>query len=118
GSSELLQARTTFEAALREAGARLGEGPAATDARVTLSENRTQYLLVEEVRRGDDRQVWISGWKRAEPTILGSALEKKLAWEQEEAMLDAAFPSKGMLILSASKVTLYTRQNGPWKPAA
>ena len=118
GSAELLQARNAFEAALREAGGRAADSSPAAEARVTLSENRTQYLLVEEIRRGDDRQVWISAWKRGEPNAMASTLERKLAWEQEETMLDVAFPAQGMLVLSPSKVTLYTRQNGPWKAAA
>jgi hypothetical protein len=121
GSSELIQARSAFEAALREAGGRISEVAPLTEARITLSENRTQYLLVEEIRRGDDRQVWISAWKRAEAmstTSAGIALEKKLVWEQEEPMLDVAFPAGAMVVLSPTKVMLYGRQGGQWAPAA
>src|SRR5205823_6017720 len=64
GSAELGQVRSAFEAALRDAGARPAENAATVDARVTLSENQSQYLLVEEVRKGDERQVWMAGWQR------------------------------------------------------
>jgi len=80
GFSELAQARSAFEAALREAGCRISDiGPTA-DARITLSENRTQYLLVEEIRKGEDRQVWIASWKRtgiASKTSAGVTLERE-----------------------------------------
>jgi len=37
--------------------------------------------------------------------------------EQEEQILDVAFPAAGMLVLSPSKVTFYTpRENGAWAP--
>jgi hypothetical protein len=42
------------------------------------------------------------------------ALDRKLVWEQEEQILDVAFPAAGMLVLSPANVTLYTRQNGSW----
>jgi hypothetical protein len=76
-------------------------------------------LLVEEARKGDERQVWMAAWKRAAPAVAaspGTALDRKLVWEQEEQILDVAFPAAGMLVLSPSKVTLYTRQNGAWEP--
>jgi hypothetical protein len=121
GSSELHQARGAFEAALREAGSRLSDVAPLTEARLTLSENRTQYLLVEEIRRGDDRQVWFSSWKRTDPTPSASAgitLERKMVWEQDEPILDVAFPAGAMVVLSPSRVTQYARQNGPWTAAA
>jgi len=120
-SSELVRIRGAFAAALREAGGRISDGTAPAEARVTLSENRTEYLLVEEVRKGDDRQVWISGWKRADPESTNSpgvTLEKKMVWEQEEAMLDVAFPAGDMVVLSPTKVMLYSRQSGQWAPSA
>jgi hypothetical protein len=44
------------------------------------------------------------------------ALDRKLVWEQEEQILDVAFPAAGMLVLSPAKVTLYGRRNGAWEP--
>ena len=48
-----------FEVALRESGGRPSES-GAVEARVTLSENQSQYLLVAEARKGDERQTWIA----------------------------------------------------------
>ena len=119
GPAELGQARGAFEAALKEAGLRVSDVAPVAELRLTLSENQSQYLLVEEARKGDERQVWMAAWKRAEPAaaaLPGMALDRKLVWEQEEQILDVAFPAAGMLVLSPSKVTLYTRQNGSWAP--
>jgi hypothetical protein len=120
GSAELGQARSAFEAALREAGLRVTDVAPVAEIRLTLSENQSQYLLVEEARKGDERQVWMAAWKRAEPAaaaLPGMALDKKLEWEQEEQILDVAFPTAGMLVLSPTNVTLYTqRENGSWAP--
>ncbi|HMD71241.1 MAG TPA: hypothetical protein VKF41_07850 [Bryobacteraceae bacterium] len=119
GAAELGQARSAFEAALKEAGLRVSDVAPVAELRLTLSENQSQYLLVEEARKGDERQVWMAAWTRAAPVaaaLPGVALDRRLVWEQEEQILDVAFPAPGMLVLSPSKVTLYTRQNGAWEP--
>ncbi|HEV2446816.1 MAG TPA: hypothetical protein VGS58_12880, partial [Candidatus Sulfopaludibacter sp.] len=99
------------EAAMGEAGSRGNSAPQLA-VRITLSQNPTQYLLVEEAQSVDERQVWISGWKRAAPprnAAPGISLESKLAWEQDEPILDVAFVGDAMLVLSPSKVTLHAR---------
>ena len=118
GSAELSQARAAFDSALRDAGGRISESGAAVEAHITLSENRTHFLLVEEIRRGDDRQVWIASWKRSGVSLSSPvvALDKKLVWEQDEPMLDVAFPGGAMLVLSPSRVTLFTRAGTQWAP--
>jgi hypothetical protein len=117
-SSELEQAKAAFETALRRAGARPGES-SAVQIQLTLSENPTQYLLVEEARRGDERQVWIASWPRGAPpgqrVPPGVSLDRKLVWEQDEQILDLAFPAAGMLVLSPSRLALYTKVNGQWQ---
>jgi hypothetical protein len=110
--SASVQARTAFEQGLQDAGARPSEIAPAVEARITVSENASQFLLVEEASKGDDRQVWIASWKRsqtAEAMPAGVALEKKLIWEQPEQILDLAFPPAGMLVLSPTNITLYAR---------
>src|SRR5438445_10931494 len=90
GAVELGQVRAAFENALKDSGSRISDQPASVEAHLTLSENSSQYLLVEEARKGEDRQVWIAGWKRgqaATPSTRGVSLEKKLVWEQEEPIL-------------------------------
>jgi hypothetical protein len=116
GSTELGRVRTAFETALREAGGRVSEAGSAA-AQITISENPSDYLAVAEVRRGDDRQVWIASWKRSTAEAAGSSgatLEKKLVWEQAEPILDARFPGTGMLVLSPGKIAMYTRSGSGW----
>jgi hypothetical protein len=112
--------RTAFESALRDAGCRASEG-GSVEVRLTVSETATQYLLVEEVRRADDRQVWIASWNRAagEPVKPpGVSLDVKPVWRQTEQILDIAFPPAGMLVLSPSKLTLYARTGDSWTTQA
>jgi len=114
------QARTAFEAALEEAGLRVGEVGATVELRMTVSGNAAQYLMVEEAAKGEERQVWIAWWKRSERAAAparGVAIEKKLLWEQDDQILDVAFPAAGMLVLSASNLTLYARTGAQWEPA-
>jgi hypothetical protein len=119
-SSEFAQARAAFEAALKESAGRVTDGAAVVEARFTLSENRTQNLLVEEIRRGEERQVWIASWNRRgaiAPTAAGITLDKKLVWEQEEVILDVAFAAGGMLVLSPSKIA-FVKSAAPAQTAA
>lgn len=111
------QARTAFEEALEEAGLRTSDLSSAVEAHVTLSENASQYMLVEEASKGGEHQVWIASWKRSDPTAAlpaGLALEKKLVWEQAEQILDVVFPPAGMLVLSPASVMLYARNGSQW----
>ncbi|SPE42809.1 conserved hypothetical protein [Candidatus Sulfopaludibacter sp. SbA3] len=117
GSAELAQARTAFETAMQEAGSRIGQ-TAQISVRITLSETNSQYLLVEEAQNGDDRRVWFASWKRSGPATAatqGISLERKPVWEQDEQILDVAFPGNAMLVLSPTRVTLYGRPNGMWE---
>jgi hypothetical protein len=119
GSAALGAARAAFESGLSEAGGRLSEVVPGAEAQITLSENPSQYLLVEEIRKGEDRQVWIAGWPRsAGPGAQSSAallLQIRLLWEQKEPMLDAAIAGDVMLVLSASGVTAFDRRGDAWQ---
>lgn len=119
GAADLTVARRAFEGALREAGSRPEDGSAPSEAQITLSENSRQFLLVEEIRRGDDRQVWISAWARPGATPesgAGMRLERTLLWRQGEQILDAALVGDTALVLSRSWVTWLSRKNGQWSP--
>jgi len=120
GSAMFSQARSAFETALRDAGDRVTEVAPVAELHLTLSENQTQYLMVEEARKGDERQVWIASWKHTEtaPVVDGGqgvTLEKKLVFEQAEPILDAVFRESTLLVLSPDRVALYARQNGQWE---
>jgi hypothetical protein len=118
GSAVLAQARGSFESALREAGGRPSDLAPAAEAQITLSENQTEYLLVEEIRKGDERQVWISGWSRipaaGSSSGNGMTLEARLIWEEREQMLDVALSGDSMVVLTGSSLTRFTRLNGQW----
>jgi hypothetical protein len=108
-SGEFSQVRSVFEAAVRDAGGRISEIAPVAEARLTVSENLTELLLVEEVRKGEERQVWLVAWKRMSgATAAHSAivLEKKLVWEQAEQILDAIVSADSVLVLSPSGVKL------------
>ena len=118
-SAEVSRLRAAFEHLLRQAGGRAGQGAAAMDVSLTLSENATDYLLVEEARKGDERTVWIAAWKRAaagQPAVAGVGLEKKLIWEQEEQILDLAIAGDTMLVLAPSRIALLARHEDRWEP--
>ena len=121
-SGDFNQARLAFDAAVREAGGRVSEMAPLVEARLTVSSNPAQFLLVEEARKGDDLQVWMASWKRSAPTgaPAGSALtlEKKLVWEQEEQILDVALLGPGMLVLSPSRISLRTENAAQSLPIA
>jgi hypothetical protein len=117
-SGDFNQARVAFDDAVREAGGRVSEkedrpgglSHQEVDARITVSGNPAQFLLVEEARKGEETQVWIASWKRpaASEAPAGAALtlEKKLVWEQEEQILDVVPLGPGILVLSPSRVSL------------
>ncbi len=107
GSAELAQARAAFESTLETAS---HSGATPLSVRMTLSQNPTHYLLVEEAQAGDERQVWIASWKRAGAARIaasGMSLQSKLVWEQDEQILDVATMGDALLVLSPSKAALY-----------
>jgi len=116
-AAEWNSVQAAFETALHDAGCRAG-ATGTTEARITVSENPTQYLLVAEARKGDDREVWIASWNRAASNAprAGISLDVKQVWRQAEQILDVAFPPAGMLVLTATKLTLYTHSGEAWTP--
>ena len=109
-SGDFNQARLAFDAAVREAGGRVSEIAPLVDARLTVSGNPSQFLLVEEAHKGEDLQVWIASWKRpapaGAPAVSSLTLEKKLVWDQDEQILDVVPLGRAILVLSPSHVSL------------
>jgi hypothetical protein len=118
-SSDLSQVRAAVETALRESGSRLVEGGGAAEARLTLSQNQSQYLVMAEARKGEERQTFIASWKR--PAAAGPistaaiVLDRKLLWEQTDPILDVAITPSAMLVLSPARLTLYARGDGSFQ---
>lgn len=111
--SDLGRVRYEFEAALPP-GSGFG---GANEIRLTLSENASQYLLIEEARKEEESQTWIAAWNRTAPAaapLPGITLDRKLIWEQEEPILDLATWDAYLLVLSPTHLTLYQRQGTKW----
>jgi hypothetical protein len=121
GAGETAEIRRIFESELKPAGQ-----PAA-EVHLTISENLTQFLLVAEIHRDAERQVLVESWPRtpAIPTTTAPdkparvTLEKKLLWEQDAPILDAAQIGDAVLVLDAARVLLVRgadRQAAPIPP--
>jgi len=119
GSADLAQARSAFESALRESGVRPSATAPTAEARLALSENQTQFLLTVDARKGDDRQVFISSWRRATAASAPAvSLEKKLLWEQPDPILDALPNGNDLFILSSTGVLLRGERGAQTAPIA
>lgn len=118
-AAESANARAEFESLLKSAGGRVSDVAPLVETRVTISQDQTQFLLVEEARKGEDREVWLAAWKRvpAEDPGPRATLEKKLVWEQEEQILDLAFLPDSMLALTPSHLLWFARQGSQWVPS-
>lgn len=109
--TEINEVRRDFEAALPAPV----QGEPVAEARLTLSENASQFLLVEEVHKGESSEVWISAWARSVRPALpvsGAALEKRLIWEQDEPILDVAMLADALVILTPSRIVIQGSQAG------
>ena len=103
---EVAEVRRALEGDLRvEAGA-------AEEVRVTVSQNLAGYLLVAEIRRGDERQVVMTPWTRGTATTARGAaasVEKTLIAARPEPILDAVKIDSDWLLLQPGGVA---RLNG------
>jgi hypothetical protein len=112
--SELDRARREFHASLPGFETAPNGG---TEIRLTLSENASQYLLIEEARAGDESQTWIVSWNRNGPAMSqppALTLDRKLIWEQDDPILDLAVWDTGLLVLSPARLSLFERQGTQW----
>ena len=126
-AAQVAEVRRALGEELRRQGVKLGEtNPAATEVRVTLSENRQNYVWVAEVGHGSSLvQIVESPRPTAAPPQPAPTLviEKKQVWEQQEPILDLALvhasgpEPEGLLVLGATKVSLYQRQGDRWELA-
>src|SRR5580692_10345756 len=97
GATETAEIRGVFESELKAVGQ-----PAA-EVRIAISENLTHFLLVAEIQRGGERQVLLESWPRTAAASTSPqdkppqvTLEKKLLWEQDRPILDAAQVAGGI----------------------
>jgi hypothetical protein len=77
---------------------------------VTLSENVKSYLWIADMRRGEEREVAMLTVERSPapaPASAPVAIEKRLLWEQERPILDAAAVDSLVIVLDPASVALY-----------
>jgi hypothetical protein len=109
--AELDQVRAIFQAELRGGAA----GP--VEVRVTLAENLAEYLVIAEARRGEERRVFLSGWRRG-PAVSANvpiSIDKRLLWDQNDPILDVIVSGDTMLVLSPDRVVRCARRGGRWE---
>ena len=109
GAAEVGAAQRALQAELGRQG--LKSATAGAEIRITLSENRTGYLWVTEILRGEERQVVMTDVPRpsapAGMPLASLTLERELLWEQEEPILDAAvLGPRRLLVLSPTRVAV------------
>jgi hypothetical protein len=102
GTAEVTEVRRVLESGLRV------ETGAPDEIRVTISQNFADYLLVAEMKRGEDRQVLMAHWPRAagppksgQPAV---SVEKTLIATLPDPILDAAEIGADWLLLQPGRV--------------
>lgn len=98
---------------------------AAATVRVSLSEDLQSYIWIAEIRQGANSPSIVmvslprSTPASVEPEAAAMALRRTPLWSQPERILDVAVvdgnPAR-MLVLDASGVTYYRRQDNRWQP--
>ncbi|HWB98718.1 MAG TPA: hypothetical protein VG672_18545, partial [Bryobacteraceae bacterium] len=125
GADAVTKIRDVLEGELRAQGLRLADRPSNPELRLTLSENLNRYLLVGQLRRGEEQQVFMTSMPRREATAEAATdtflvIEKKLVWEQDDPILDLALVEHtdapaNLLVLDPQKVTLYAHGDNGWQ---
>ena len=115
GNTDFVRAQTALDRALRR---RTPKQAPVAEVRLTLSENRREFLLVAEILSEGGRAVEMIRYVRetAAATILPT-IEKRLLWEQQTAILDVAMAGERMLVLDTLNLVALERRNGRWEPA-
>ncbi len=110
--AEIPKAQAALQRALRKRVRR----PVVVDVLLTISENVKGYLLVAEIRKGEQREVEMVRYQpdAAPPVEALLPLEKRLVWEQAGPILDLALSGDRLLVLSPEQVTRYQRLEGRW----
>ena len=114
-SADFARAQAALERALRR---RFTKQAPVAEVKFTVSENPREFLLVAEIQRSGERSVEMVAYHAEAPAkpVL-PVLERRLLWEQNEAMLDVAMMDDRLLVLDIAKVTLLERRAGKWEPA-
>jgi len=106
-ASSLSTAEVADIARVLEAELRVRPSRSGATVNVTLSENVQSYLWIAEIRRGEERELTMLSVAR--PAAPGAVLarvviEKRLLWEQDKPILDAAVVDSLLIVLDAGAV--------------
>jgi hypothetical protein len=110
---------------LRSAGVRVVGANAASDIKLTLSENVQSYVWVAEVHQANEIKIAMVAAPRSQtaaPALNGPlvAIRKTPLWSQDSPILDVAQVQGGaephMIVLDPAAISLYKMTAGRWTP--
>jgi hypothetical protein len=106
--SHVSEARRAFEANLRSRGVRIVEAAPAS-LRLTIAESLKEIVLSAEIFRDGARDVFLASARReaARQAGAGFTLERRLLWEQESVILDAAGVGDLIYVLEPARLAAY-----------
>jgi len=109
-ASSLSTAEVADIARVLEAELRVRPSRSGATVNVTLSENVQSYLWIAEIRRGEERELTMLSVAR--PAAPGAVLarvviEKRLLWEQDKPILDAAVVDGLLIVLGPGTISFY-----------
>ena len=110
--------RRTLENELRGRGIAIVENAGVDEIRVTLSQNISGYLLVAEIKRGEERATILVPWAHSAGSVRADtgtvAVEKTLLLAQPDPILDLAKVDADLLILQPGRVARFGMESGRW----
>jgi len=114
GLREFTKARAAFERSLRRPAKTSSH---AVEVTFTISQNLSEYLLVAQLQRSGDNLVEMIPYRPLPVEHTSKiVLDRRLLWEQENPILDAAVMDDRMLILEPASLNLYARHGSGWEP--
>jgi hypothetical protein len=119
-NDQVAEVRRLIESKLKAGGVQLSEKEAASEVRVTLSENTRNYVWIAEVQQGSDLRTALLEVARAQtkptgPQAASITLHKTLLFSQPAPILDALpLPGSRVVVLGASAITIYDHAEGKW----
>jgi hypothetical protein len=113
GRPDASRIQAAFELAIRKRV----RNPVQVEIALTISENVRGFLLVAELKRGEEQVVEMQSFQRQPtpaPLRPAMTLSKKLLWEQGAPILDIAPVGPKMLVLSPDGAIAYQLVEGKW----
>ena len=105
---QVSEVRRAFEGNLRSRGVRIVDAAPAS-LRLTVAESLKEIVLTAELFRDGSRDVFLASARREASRQTGAAftLERRLLWEQEPVILDAAGVGDLIYVLEPARLAAY-----------